>query len=236
MAIIIDRISASIADKVLSISNEQCARTITIGSTWNRIRIGVRFKISSSFANITSANFAWGLISGTSSLYADASTNHFLGVDMPPSTTLTYTSATINLYRNTAASASRFITKVGLTTTEYYHTVANFAFGLIENLADEYRMAAYMDIMKSNTDPGLWTIMYTYNRTVSFSTQDISATQFYNNITNDSASLLTSNVASASFQIPISQSANGNLDTINIYWNKTTPPMEISDVAVYRFA
>ena len=46
----------------------------------------------------------------------------------------------------------------------------------------------------------------------------------YSNIENDIA------------YFPMSESINGVMNTVNIYWNKTAPELEISDVAVWRFS
>ena len=222
-------------DKILSVTNEQIGRTFSVGSSWKRLRIGIRYEVSSSGANIVGPNFAFGLCSGTSSMYADSTTQYFIGSDMDTTQGLDYLVSTMGLYRPAGGGGGtygRFCTKVGATTTVYANQTEWMP--LINTVGSPNRAFKFIDFTKSDGDPGLWNITYTWYRVAQWYNTDVTSGSFYSNMTNDVVTLPADNTSSI-YTVPISESVYGHLDTINVYWSKTYPPLEISDVAAYRF-
>jgi hypothetical protein len=236
MALIIQRNFPNDPDKVINLNDEQMARTMTIGSNWNWIRLGVRMQMSKSNA-IVNPNFAMGLCSGTSSLYGDRTTTHFFGQDFD--TNAIWTENSVTRAKNWAGLVARFVTKVSSSIINWSSgSQKDWAIGSTPSSNSISRQYYMLDFVKSAVDPGLWMLVYVWNKAADLSATnyDESFTSFYNNMTNLTASLNSADYTSSFQYIPISESINGNLDTLNIYWNQTANTMQLSDVAVFRFA
>jgi len=230
MAYIIDRSYGADIDKVLSISGEQIGRTISIGGSWRWLRIGMLYQVSQSntdYTNIPNANLAFGLSAGTSSLYADITVKNFVGVDLD---------ASKNLSAWYGSTVARMVIKSG---SVYTFNSGDFAWdtGVSANSSSKHRAINFIDYIKADTDPGLWCIRYTYSQWNGNPVLDSSPSVFYAQMTNPTCSLAGSYTITSSY-MPVSESINGYLDTINIFWNKSNayPPIEISEIAAYRFA
>src|SRR5437867_3420891 len=73
------------SDNRVVMSNGRFARTLAIGTLWTKLRIGIRFAINDGAANIGGGPiFAFGLCHGTTNIYGDATTDHFLGYRSRP--------------------------------------------------------------------------------------------------------------------------------------------------------
>jgi hypothetical protein len=235
MPTIYDRTRPSEADKVLSMSGEEIARKFSIDSSWKHIRIGILNEISrSTAANIPSVTFAFGLTAGTSSLYGDASTNHFVGLASTPSQNMGYgPTYTPPVYQS---ATLRVVTKVATTTTAWA-TGLTWEMPTISDTSSMFRVVLFVDFMRPASDPGIMNVRaYTPH----------ASAQNWNNggqETQDNFDLWMSQVTASATQtdktpvsFPISESINGTLDSVNIYWGQANPPLEISKVSVYRFS
>lgn len=246
---IVDRTRAGAGQEIdyaLSTTTTDLSRTINIGSDWKRLRIGMRLSISSSQNQvvgivINQPQFALGLCNGTSSTYS-TSTTHFVGVDLDSQFYLFNRTGTFPNQFGTSQDSSnpgptrRFVVKTG-TTRNVFGAAFNEAFGAYNTSGSPDRTVCYVDISKELSgsldtvvDPGSWTIRYFKT---SNGQTDISASVFYSRLADDTASVVVA--APVQQAVPVSESINGVLNTVNIYWNKNDPPMEISDVAVWRF-
>ena len=99
------------------------------------------------------------------------------------------------------------------------------------------RNAFFVDFIKSGSTPStanqLWTCSL-FHPSITYPPVDISYSNFYNQMSAESPSY--SNIENDIAYFPMSESINGVMNTVNIYWNKTAPELEISDVAVWRFS
>jgi hypothetical protein len=87
MSQIIQRIISSEAVHRAVLQNSQDARPLPFGSSWTRLRIGLRLHARNYASDIINTpRFAFGLISGTSNLFGDGSTSHFVGVRLNAAT------------------------------------------------------------------------------------------------------------------------------------------------------
>lgn len=238
MATIFTNVSGSNTDNVLSISNEQITRKLSIGSDWNRLRIGIRFSISTSYggsSTVLNPVFAFGLCAGTSSVVYGSTTPHFLGYMTDITKTWTRTNSAGNQYRNENASASYYAQKTG-------STIVPFAYSQIyvqnHTGSRANRFLQFIEFTKSGSgeDPGMWELTYqscSYKN--SSTSNDWSSDSFYGSIMVDTSSFSDFHAFEKKIYVPVSESVYGYLDTILIYWNKTDVNMEISDVAAYKF-
>ena len=229
-------------DYALSTTTTDLSRTINIGSDWKRLRIGMRLSISSSLPEVGVINqpqFALGLCNGTSSTYS-TNTTHFVGMDLDSQWYLTDRSSGQWLTSDFSnpVNSRRFVVKNGVTRNVFGSGfVENFGAYLISGSPD--RSVCYVDYTKEISgsletvvDPGLWTIRY-FKAFSAGGITDTSASAFYSRLADDTASVVVA--APVQQAVPVSESINGVLNTVNIYWSKNDPPMEISDVAVWRF-
>jgi len=225
-------------DKVLSISGSQIARQINIGNSWRWLRLGVRFQLTNSRAvvgvdNIVGPTLAIGLSSGTSSLYGDTNTTHFMGIDTDSSKTFIGTYIGVRSYN--ISNGQRIVTKVNNTITTHYSN-SNYYVGMPREdqatPANQHRTVNYIDYIKPAVDPGVGTIIF-YRDVNGGAGADIASASFYSIMVENTASIVGSNSSSA-YNMPMSESVYGYLDTVNINWGNVYG-LEISDVAVYRF-
>lgn len=234
------------SDKSIALLGEQIARTTTIGSNWTYLRIGVRMTISNSLSDNSSLlgpEVAFGLCAGTSSLYADPSTPHFIGVHTPTAITwpvTNYGNGNVG-YNANQGNAVRYIKKVGTGSTEFGNTTPAFVpmFGGSNPVSGTLRHVAwFLDYMKipSLADPGVWG-MKTFIPILS-NNCDIPSSSFYTYMSAPTISVAESgnNYATNFNTVDVTESINGHLDTVNLYWSVVNRQMEVTDVAVYRFA
>lgn len=232
MAIIYDRTKPGETDKILSIAGEQIARTLTDGTNWNWLRVAVRYEISrSTAADISSPKFAIGLTTGTSSLYGDLSTTHFVGVASNIANSMIYnTNFTPPVYNN---GTLRYIVKSG-STERVASSNLTWEVPTISSTSSMARVCQFVDFIKSPADPGFWLITTNTSHMANLTPSDTSFTTFFNQLSALTASLGANDRTSS--YVAVSESINGYLNSVNIYWNQSTPPVEISDVYVFRFA
>jgi len=205
------RTVASITDKRIVLRNEQCGRTISIGSSWTKIRIGVRHAINRTTAYNNAPSFVFGLCSGTAAMYTDPTTANFIGYRTKPGANWTTPSG--QLY-NTEGQA---ITKVGTVITALSDAVVTgFTQATVRNSAtflEIQKGAENYQIMHAQTDA-----RYDFTE-ADFITWMQSETLPWNSWTKSMA---------------VDEATNGTLDTINIAWLGTTEDLEICDVAYSR--
>src|SRR5438874_10104744 len=75
------RTYSSIVDQRIALSNSHFARPHGITSAWTKLRIALRLSMTDSGAAITgSPDFSIGLCAGTTNIYKDSTTDHFVGI------------------------------------------------------------------------------------------------------------------------------------------------------------
>ena len=233
MPTIYDRSRPAEADKVLSMSGEEIARTISIPSTWRHLRIGILHEISrSTGTDISNPLFAFGLTAGSSSLYGDAVTNHFIGVSAPAQTAPYQSGWTIPAY-----TALVNVIKKEATTVTTWASNVNWQVGTINTTASMYRNILFVDFIRPPSDPGTMHLR-TYTPHAANTNLNVAGQE-----TQDNFDLWMTQITSSAIQtditpvfLPVSESIYGSLNTVNIYWGTVNPPVEISKVSVYRFA
>jgi hypothetical protein len=220
---IILRNIGGVDDKRISMSQGQFGRLMSMGNNWNTARIAVRLTIGDTGAQIVSPNLYLGFCSGTAALVGDANTANFIGMRLGSGATNYLRNAGPPVYYT--ISSQHPMKKVGGVVT------ASASIGAACCLMADpaYRALFMVEIAKGSPN---WTVKL-FCKTGSTAV-DVSVDQFLDLITVDSPTLSGHQFYSAA-NVAFDEVA-GVINTVNLYWDKTTPAVEISDLAVVRMA
>jgi len=218
-------------DKYLSLTGEEWVRTMSIGSTWDRLRVGLMVAIvPNGTSDILSATLQVGVCSGsTNTLRTPTTTNGYFDLVTSEDTTLTYNAGGGNPYH--VVTSRTFGKRVGSTTTlgsaatedHYLPTTTG---------STQRRAPIYVEFNKT----GALLTFYGWN-TASFVQQDYSRAQFLDGLQTSGTPTVGGNLMVPSSQTTqIFSDAAGGLDTISVYWNKAGFALEVYALSAYRFA
>jgi hypothetical protein len=235
MASIVENI---IGDRALQLGSEEFVRKLSFGNNWNFLRIAARVQING-MADIAAPRLQLGLCNGDQATFTSANCN--------------YVGATLNVDNNSRfrfASDLYFggvpaITQGALAVKKIVNTTSEQIMGTT--------VAGYI-AAASLGNPSLYFVdvfrVSASSYTVYFNRCTISqVTNAAANLTSTYAflrcaedELLTSTFAASYITSYTAAIANvtltglsANMDTVSIYWNKSTPTVEISDLSVIRF-
>ncbi len=219
------RTISSVDDKRARLANSNFARlwSSDLGTTWTKIRIGCRLSIEDSGAAISGAKFAFGICSGTSNIFMDATTTHWLGVIHgnygatlnrgagPPVQYNNY----IELYKKVATTLT--LIDFGNSNTVYMRdcTTAN-------------RAVMFLDITKGSP----FTLRLFCCTSAS---GDVSVTTYLDQLPVASPTI-TGHAFGNAVTTTIDEATNGYFNAVNVAWDKSSPAIEISDLAVVRLS
>ena len=229
----------SVEDKRLKLENAQWAATLDIGNNWDRLRIGIRMSVTDTAADIVGTPRFWlGVCSDPSAGFANgplsgASCKHFVG---------------------TRSIATSWVRNAG---PPVYYTHGTNAVGVVNVLgsllttapssanwmqpADEtaYRFAHIIEIDKTAGT----TCKIAHAITNVISTQaDITQAQLVNAMEIDGTDLTgavsyLNTLTNASYQsgtfsasMALDETNDGDLNAIAVAWDRSTPPMWISEM------
>jgi hypothetical protein len=226
MSVILQRTISAVVDKRIVLSNSQFARPLPMGSTWTQIRIGFRFHMRDSGANLTSTpKFTIGVSSGSTNLFGDATTDNFVGIQTN-NATWTRTSTTHYIL---SANGIFPVKRVGSTLTlggVAFNVQSQITLGAAAATAD--RQVYFVDITKGSPNYTLRPF-YCNNTLV-----DQSLNTFLTQMEIASPSLTGYSFPTA--QTIAASEAAGVFNHVNIAWDRTTPEIEICDLAIARFS
>lgn len=222
-ATIIYKSPGGVDDKRARLANGQFARPFDIGS-WDRIRFGFRAAAMDDLLLLTGiANWFWGFCSGTTNLPGDQTCTHAIGVSTG---NVSWSYPGNNTFANTQPWMASLI---GTTWTTSLGGSVLTAMGLGRTL-DTQRGLYFLDLERGSPN---WTA-YTFYRNSSTSTSaDISRDTFLSMMEIEAPSLTLHSSDSKAF--PVDEGTNGALNAVFITWPRTTPQLEISDIAIARF-
>ena len=206
-------------DVVIHLFNEQIGRAISIGSNWNRLRIGLRMSISGS--GDFYPDWAIGVCSGTASMAAASQSLNFAGVKtvyrlngpfLVDNTT--YWSNQNGSLINAAVKTGSFFTSAsnsGFSTNTYFAKTPtrNMFIVDIEKHATNYSMSLFFPVNATGgtTDASLQALTASLLMpTMSYSNYGVSSTT------------------------QAASEVGGALDVINIMWRNAGSRLEISDL------
>lgn len=234
MSVIKARTFSSIVDNRIRLSNSNAARlwSSDIGTSWTHIRIGCRLSIEDTGANLTATpQFFFGICSGTSNLFLDATTTHWAGIRSKdpswlraagPPASYSFANATIN---PVAAK------KVGATITD----TASTAYAAVHaaDCTTANRVALFLDITKGT--PWVFNVFAKQNANAG----DVDIGLYLSQIVLSTPVITDHNSSSAiggTMTLTIDEATNGFFNAVNFGWDRVSPAIEISDIAIVKFS
>lgn len=198
---------------------------MSIGSTWNKLRIGVRIAVNGSATVVGTPIFAMGVCSGTGNPFNNgaASTDHFVGATTRKST---WAYSAGFFYINSGTDDWVPTKRVGTTAT----LGSQMNLLVLPAVSEERVWILFLDITKGSPNYTLQSF-YSNNTLVPHITRE----QFLETVEIEAATL--SNHAWGTAQtLAVDEGADGALNAVNLAWDRAIPQIEISDVAIVRFS
>ncbi len=225
-------------DISLQVNREEWVRTLTIGSSWTHIRIGLLWQVTGTSTIAASNGFAMGMCSGTAHPFADpVTTTNFVGIYA--NNGLTFNSNAPNDWFQFANTMLFGATKVGSTLTTSGGNFADSVGMWVPNTAVTHRRGIiFVDITKGSPNYTLGITMPT-NSSV---THDFTINNLLVGMNESFGSILSAEFPGlmSTGNTPDSTMAAsegpGAFDTVNIYSNFLNNPMEIQEIAVQKLA
>jgi len=225
------RTYSSVIDERIALSNSHFARPHGVG-TWNKLRIALRVSMTDTGAGLTSLpDFSVGLCAGTTNIYKDATTDHFVGVRTEATS---WTRSGTSYYSASGGGTSlRSIKRVGSTITSGGAIGSSYAFNCNNNAASAaLRWLYFVDITKGSPN---YTLDVFVNGAVS--AVDISAADFLLYAPNASPTVSGHSFAGGTpSTVAVDEATNGTLNCVNLHWDQVDPKIELSDIAIVRLS
>lgn len=222
-SVIIARTISAATEKAIAMENSAFARTLSIGTSWTKLRVGIRFH----FRDLGSApsgtpRFAIGLCSGTTNIMGDASVTHWVGLITD---TLTWGYAAGSHYGSISLNPAK---KVGSTLT--VGAALTSAMGIPARAADNVpdRMMLFADIEKGSPN-----FAFSSFWPGPISSIDASRAQFLSRMEEATPSAFSTHTFTTGGSLAVDE-ADGVLNAINIAWDRASFAAELCDIAVAR--
>lgn len=225
------RTISSVADPRIVLSNSNWARkwAASVGTSWSHLRLGIRISMQDFGANLTSQpRFAFGMSSGTTNLYQDATTTHWLGA-LSQASSWVRSTGPVKYDLNDGVTNPFYLSKrVGSTLTQGAFITGGDCYLVDASVGT--RSCLFLDVTKGSPN-------FTCNvlQPNSSSPSDVSLNDFLTQIALSTPSL-SGHTSGSGVTLAVDEATNGYFDSMNIAWDRTSPGIEISDMAVVKLA
>lgn len=237
MANIGSRVFNLVGDKYLSLANEEYVRTLAVGTNWTKLRLGMLIALTPDGTNnLGGTNLVFGLCAGKTNPYGAASTTNFLGMKFgsdpnPPYTDLlTYVANSGNPYlwsgRGALRKTGTAISITGGNAVEFHRIATNT--GTVQR-----KSLHFVEITKGTPN---FTVVF-WSLSATGVAKDFSPAHLLQGL--EQGGSITVNGESlgvgTSISVAFSEAA-GALDSVDLYWNRASFPLEVHALAAYRFS
>lgn len=233
------RTISSVVDNRIRLTNSNFARlwSSDVGTTWSQIRVCGRLSIEDTGANLTSTpKLNFGICSGTSNIYMDATTTHWAGFETAQATWTRYTTPAkydMSFYNGGLLAVKR----IGSTRTSgggIFWSTGPAGQGFIADCTVASRRVFILDITKGSPNFTFKVFGWDAN-TGNGAMADCTVETFLAQIPLTSPSI-TNHSFSDTKTIALDEATNGYFNAVNIAWDRTSPAIELSDLAVVKLA
>lgn len=202
-----------------------------LGTTWQKLRIGMRLCMSDSGGDATSCSFHVGICKGSTSIFGDGGSapQHFIGANFVGNFNTFIRATGPTRYGCSFAAAEEWLNGVLL--------IGNGGSGDLEpgtwqiGATDSNRTLLFLDILKNISG---WKVQVFRNTDASVA--DVSKATFDAQVINESASVPGHGFAPVNTWGTVDEATNGYFDRVNLNWNHDSPAFKISDLTVVQFA
>jgi hypothetical protein len=220
-------------DVCLQLGNEEFLGTLSFGSAWTHIRIGLLWQITGT-SNIVAGNlFSLGMCSGNANGFASATTTNWIGVrQLPTVGSVYYATPQPYYYWSDAIFASK---KVGSTITNDTSgtSICDNTYQCVPATAGTARRGLIaLDITKGSPN---YTVGMSATYNVSSAGTDFTVSNLLAAMLPAFGSIVGCSVGNGAKTIAFDETA-GVLDTVNFYSNMAANPVNISTIAVQKLA
>lgn len=240
--VILARTFSSVVDNRAKLANGNIARlwSSAVGTSWSVIRVGIRLSIEDSGANIISTpRFAFGICSGTSNIFMDATTTHFFGAVSNGATWQRRTTGTGYSDNSYGVGGNPGYTNNGYCVAKRIGSTLTVGSGFIGGdycrigwNTTPFRTVQFLEITKGSPN---FSIKLFAQNTGAGTGVDQSLASFLSNMELTSPSI-TNYAFSGTQTMAIDEGTNGSFNAVNVAWDRNSPSIEISDVAVVKFS
>lgn len=215
-----------ILQRAIQLGNEEFGRTMSIGTNWTKIRIGIRCAVNG-VGGLINAGLALGVCQGTTNMYKSVTCTDFVGIHFgitPDNSTFTFVLTSPAYYTQGSVSLPT-ITKVNGTLTNRSGQNTTSYLGSAPGTT---AVVGYVDILKGSS----YTVTPYWPNSVGNVQTNSTALQFITGMETDGT---PSNVA-AYTAATYAYTGAGLFDTVNVSWSRSTPTLTIFNLAVCRFS
>lgn len=225
---IVERTVGAETERRFSLGAITAARVMGIGTTWNKLRIGILSTMNTPTANVSGPPImAFGVCKNTTNLYGEATTDHFVGAiqQLNPFTYYYYDATHRYLYGSFYEGK-----KVGSTQTLGGGGLSYPAY--FGGWPTSERTTVFLEIQKGSPN---FTLQMCAKNNVDL--VDCNVAKFRQCMEAvDLAGIRTilgtgSHAVSSARTLAVDEVANGYLNAVALYWERSTPEWEISEVA-----
>ena len=224
------RTISSVVDNRVRLINSNFARlwSTDVGTSWTKIRIGCRISIEDSGANLASTpRFYFGVCSGTSNIVMDSTTTHWVGLRTIDPSWVRVAGPPAYYRMDDATSAPTFSKRVSATFTDSTQQ-GNDVY--VYDCTTSNRSVIFLDITKGS--PNFTLLMFNRQTTTA---SDVDSATYLAQLALSSPTIIY-HAAGLARTIATDEGANGSFTAVNIGWDRTSPAIELSDVAVVKLA
>lgn len=224
-----------INDKALQLANEIYQRSLAIGTNWTRLRLGLMYAITpDGTANLSGVKFALGLVAFGGGTFGQQTVGHYLGAIFSTDGNvdggaLTYQAGGGNPYFS--STGIRLFLQVG--------SAVNYRAnrGTIYHPATSGTVAR-RGVIFFEAQKGTPWIIRAWGMPSSAMSRDFGWGHFQTTIEQpgDTLNLDGHTLLGVGDTVTVDQAANGALDSVTLFWNKSQQPIEIYAIAVQRLA
>ncbi len=225
---IVSRTISAVVDKRASMTNATWVRPIPFGTSWTKLRLGIRMQMTDTGSGLTSAQFFMGVCSGSTNIFGDETTTHACGWRSTGVWTRETSGSAVH-YHPTGGTMKP-TKRVGSTITDgtafFPVTACRFNARAASEIAA--RTVIFVDVLKGS--PNFTFQLFGY--TDSTAEQDVSRDTFLVEVARAIPSI--SNYTQSATQTLAVNEADGSLNHVGIHWDQSVPMMELCDIAVSR--
>ncbi len=223
------RTFSSVVDNRIQLSNSNFARlwSASLGTSWTTVRVACRISMEDSGAALTSTPvFGFGMCSGTSNIFLDSTTTHWLGFRPIDTGFQRFTSPANYLMNNSVVNPT--ISKKVTT------TFTNGTGGTSQNVYAYDCTTANRSVLAVDITKGSPFTCKFFSRSTG-TASDVDLATYLAQIVLVTPTV-TNHALTAAFSLTVDEPTSGYFNAINAGWDRTSPAIELSDIAVVRLS